>query len=115
VGERPDENSDFSVCAILVHVPTQTEIERVRLQKHEDGYLEDFPLSIMAGWQTIAMEAQSSGILMTGASIREADGVTKGTGSGAAEKPAKKKKKRMKGHAKGRQKDGFARGMSLRG
>ena len=103
------------VFAITIHVPTRREIERCFLY-------EDFGwnrLSLSVSNDTLACGVWIKGLIMSGNDVRS---VKKSTASSksvlilddlAPKKAPKKSKKRMsKGSGK---KDGFARGMSLRG
>uniref|UniRef100_A0A7S4NED3 F-box domain-containing protein n=1 Tax=Odontella aurita TaxID=265563 RepID=A0A7S4NED3_9STRA len=112
--DRPD-NLNFT-SASLVHVPTQSLVgQPVRLCG------EDVSVMLCSGAGTLALDVFGESVVLAGSAVRDVADACLGAGAeqrseGRDKAEAKKKKKkRLAGHAKGRQKDGFARGMSLRG
>lgn len=124
-----------SMCLILVHISSWTEIARstvVGLEAPEDQDLFKIPVVVAStrhpatdrqglnggfeGTKTIIGCALGwNGISMTGDEVRQVD-ISQSRNQFAIDSPMKKKKKSSKkGMAKGRKKDGFARGMSGRG
>ena len=139
--EEDNDNSqqapepENTVGFALMHIPSQTEIERYRIDNLVRG--SDFhrqrghPVRLSASHGTVAMSIgegegedeaflPSRSLLMSGRGARQA---LQTDASGTSSKPnedlsnakSKKKKKRLATHASGRNKDGFARGMSGRG
>ena len=79
------------------------------------GDEESFPLHLAAAGGTVAAAAWWAGVVSTGVDARDArmDSTPEADNQDAKASSAKKKKK--KGQKKSGKKDGFARGMSLRG
>ena len=77
----------------------------------EDAFAGDFPLRVAIAGGTVGVSCWWKGIVMAGEEVRgdTSAGIEEAVVAG---KPKKKKKKTPK---KGGKKDGFARGMSLRG
>jgi len=108
---------EISICAILVHIPTKSEIGRLTLLDRVGPDIVEVPVISLDIDDTIGLALSWKGVVMTGNGVRshasqmtivlEDSPLKSHAGSG-------KKKKKRKG-AKGGKKDGFARGMSLRG
>ena len=111
-GDGQEGASETSIFAVLVHTPSRSVVKQLCLGYFEEDDEKDIFLT--AGYETLAVELQWGGMVMAGAAVRaQGDSVDEGN-SEHKMKGAKKKKKRLASHVKGR-KDGFARGMSLRG
>lgn len=101
------------VFAITIHVPSRREIERICLY-------EDFGrnrLSLTVYGDTVACGVWLKGLIMTGSDVRsvQATTTTKSDDFLDDAKQFKKKKKKGRSSKGSGKKDGFARGMSLRG
>ena len=123
VGDNSDggnQDSDMSsgggCCISLVHVPSRREIKRYKM----------FPVGLTDAWRTctfasgcdtIALEVHGGGLIMGGRGARDALSRNSVASNNRSDDvtPKSKKKKRQATRAKGRNKDGFARGMSGRG
>jgi len=112
--------NEASFVAVVIHIPTREEIYRCPLPS--------WALSIDCVGDTLAMNVSNLGFVITGGnardvarmSINEQSDTTAGVERagkllGKPGKNPKGKKKRLASGASGRKKDGFARGMSLRG
>jgi F-box-like len=107
---------------ILIDFPSRQEIQRICLVENYDTIVdiseEDvLPLLVAASEETVAASVWWSGVVMTGESVRkstqqEGNQRDHATESSKLVSAKKKKKKTLKKVGK---KDGFARGMSLRG
>ncbi|KAL3908516.1 MAG: hypothetical protein SGILL_008452, partial [Bacillariaceae sp.] len=115
-------DSKTSLYGILIDVPSRKEVQRVCFVEDltstgvdtsvdEEG----FPLHLAADGGTVAAAAWWTGVVLTGVDARDArlDCTPEADNHDAKTSSAKKKKK--KGAKKSNKKDGFARGMSLRG
>jgi hypothetical protein len=105
-----------SVCFIIVHIPSKTEIYRTAvgcIDRFEED-LSDVPVLSMYNTTTIGCALDWRGVSISGDDVRHLDLSCLKT-EASQPNSAKKKKKKQGGTAKGRRKDGFARGMSLRG
>jgi hypothetical protein len=103
-----------TVCMIVIHVPTRHEIYRT-----DAGFStnDDFTAPIFASSHnnsTIGCALNWSGISITGDDVRHMK-VSNAKPEQAKETRKKKKASKAVANAKGRKKDGFARGMSSRG
>jgi len=119
-----DDSSMISNVAILVHIPSGMEICRYALQDDEtkENKLAFFTFKYLG--DTLVLELEGKGIMMTGNNTRDCinQSILKSleiSGNDVDEnltspKSAKKKKKKRNAN-KNNKKDGFARGMSLRG
>ena len=119
-----DDSSTISNVAILVHIPSGMEICRYALLDDEtkNNILSFFTAKCLS--DTLVMELGGKGIIMTGNNIRDCinQSISKSLeisgndvdDSLTSPKSAKKKKKKRNAN-KNNKKDGFARGMSLRG
>jgi len=100
------------VFAINIHVPSRREIERCCL--YEDFGWNRLTLAVFGG--TYACGVWLKGLIMTGSDVRSVKAATSKTtlvlDDSVGKKTKKGKTRRSKGAGK---KDGFARGMSLRG
>lgn len=94
--------------ALVVHIPTQTVISSIELFEGLEG--ERYPIPVEYGYQTIAF-ASNDDIWMSGDEVRD----TRAEFEASNHNCAKKKKKRQRNRGGGSKKDGFARGLSLRG
>ena len=110
-----------SVYGILVHVPTRSEIHRICLVDSALDYTRsyDIPIFCASLGNTIGVGVWWKGVVITGSDVREQPELLSGTASEplASPKNAKnsKKKKKKRQPNRGGKKDGFARGMSMRG
>jgi hypothetical protein len=117
--DEVDSELPCQVCAvaILVHIKSRQEIHRVTLFDGVDPELFQLPEITSACHETIGVGLSWKGIIMTGSSVRSVAEpdilVLPGATEAVTNRSAKKKKKKMV--PKGSKKDGFARGMSLRG
>lgn len=105
-----------SVCFIIIHIPSKTEIYRTAvgcIDSFEDD-LSDVPVLSVYNRTTIGCALDWRGISISGDDVRHMDMSYRKT-EPSQSNSTKKKKKKQGGTAKGRRKDGFARGMSLRG
>jgi hypothetical protein len=117
-GER--SRGYVSVYAIVIDICSRTEIDRVCLIEELESYLDrdiatggELPIKVAIRGGTVAVGIWWKGVIMTGAEVRLTREVSEGTEN--AHSSAKAKKKKRKTPKKGSKKDGFARGMSLRG
>ena len=95
-----------SFVAVVIHIPTREEIYRCPLPS--------LALSIDCVGDILAMNVSNLGFVITGGNARDVARMSINEPSDPGKKP-KGKKKRLASGASGRKKDGFARGMSLRG
>jgi hypothetical protein len=121
VPSHPDESDtepQYHVCAvgILIHVGSRREIHRVTLLEGVDPERFQLPEVTSASHKTIGAGLSWRGVVMTGSSVRSASErhvlLPSSSPVATMSRSAKKKKKLV---PKGSKKDGFARGMSLRG
>lgn len=105
----------LSICGVVIHVPSRHEIGRMALL---DGISEDeadIPVMSVINDGTIGVGLSWKGVVMTGSDCR-AVGDSQSIIVDAVGTTPKSAKKKKKGKAKKTsKKDGFARGMSLRG
>jgi hypothetical protein len=120
-GDGSAETSSRKIASlgILVDVLSRKEIRRLRLVEDlssiaEIGSEGTLPLLVAAFEGTVAASAWWSGVVMTGDAVRELDRHIKATDM-TVDGQAIAKKIKKKGVKKNVKKDGFARGMSLRG
>jgi len=97
---------------IIYHIPTQNEIHRSPISSE--------CVSVDCIGDTLAMNVSNLGFVITGENARDVAGMALDednaeTMNSPSGKTPKTKKKRLASLASGRKKDGFARGMSLRG
>lgn len=114
--QRPvgDDNIRISVQAIVLHVPSRSEIGRVSLIDRVGPDITEVPEITAVNGDTIGVGLSWKGVVMTGSAVRSiGQSVTIVGDKCAIVRSSKKKKKRPQN--KGSKKDGFARGMSLRG
>ena len=106
-------------CIFLVHIPSRKEIKRYMMTPASDPVHHSEPLfQFVSGPNTIGLEIAGAGggLIMSGRGVRDIVGAnTASNGRSDDVAPKSKKKKRQATRAKGRNKDGFARGMSGRG
>ena len=124
-GNNDEENGRGGVtdeggyCISLVHIPSRKEIKRYMMTPADDPVLHSEPLfQFVSGSNTIGLEIASAGggLIMSGRGVRNVvSAKTASSGRSDEVAPKNKKKKRQATRAKGRNKDGFARGMSGRG
>ena len=111
-----DDNSPpVSIVAVLVDVEHKREIHRATLQEGAGLGMSDVPEISSVSEDTIGVGLSWKGVVMTGSAIRsvvETSVIVIENSSPNCRSVKKKKKKQI---AKGSKKDGFARGMSLRG
>ncbi|KAL3941368.1 MAG: hypothetical protein SGBAC_004253 [Bacillariaceae sp.] len=108
----PAEDGVVSLVGIVYHVPSRTEIHRVVLTSSQQEF--PGPLAVTIHNETVTASVWWKGLLMTGEDVRARQE------NSAAQEPqttptSKAKKKKKKTPKKGGKKDGFARGMSMRG
>ncbi|KAL3806988.1 hypothetical protein ACHAXA_007621 [Cyclostephanos tholiformis] len=100
-------SNESSLVAIVFHIPTREEIYRCPLSLGG--------LSIDCVGYTLAMNVSNLGFAIAGGNAREVARVSINKHLVTPIKTSKVKKKPLVSTASGRKKDGFARGMSLRG
>jgi hypothetical protein len=100
-------SNESSFVAIVFHIPTREEIYRCPMPVGG--------LSVDCVGDTLAINVSNLGFAITGGNARDVAGVSISKHSETPLKTPKGKKKRLASIASGRKKDGFARGMSLRG
>lgn len=105
-----------TTCIMIIHIPSCHEIYRADagMEQVVNTSLPAPILSSNTNISTIGCALGWSGVSITGDDVRRAH-VSNEKGEQAKEKNKKKKKASKPGDAKGRKKDGFARGMSSRG
>lgn len=104
-----------SACLIVIDISSKTEIYRTSagVDNFDDDYI-DVPVLSVDNDSTIGCALSWHGISITGDDVRNMDASSL-KNKDSQPNSAKKKKNKLVGTAKGRRKDGFARGMSLRG
>jgi len=111
-----------TIEAMVIHVPSRKEIHRVCIQEEEqtaqppDNY--DIPIffsSHGSGSNTLGVGLSWKGLVMTGSDVREVGRGALLSVEDEAPRSMRKQKKKKRQQVKGGKKDGFARGMSLRG
>jgi hypothetical protein len=121
--DEPDEAADddeelpsqISLCAVCIQVSTGHEIGRFRLLEEISHDLSEIPIISNVHGSTIGIGFACKGVIMTGNDIRSVGDhrvVVLGDSLPARSSPKKKNKKVS---TKSHRKDGFMRGMSLRG
>uniref|UniRef100_A0A7R9WMP7 Uncharacterized protein n=1 Tax=Craspedostauros australis TaxID=1486917 RepID=A0A7R9WMP7_9STRA len=112
----PDQTADKSIVAVLIHIAAGREIERVTVVHHMGQYTEDAPeprTEVVAYDGQVGLALDWMGVVMAGQRTRD---VIAANARDYHESGKATKKKKKKGLRKsGAKKDGFARGMSLRG
>lgn len=122
--EPPEARTDTTTIeAVLVHVPTRRELERIRLgddNANNDlfcpSFQYDLPVFVAANEEFMAVGLSWQGILLTGSAVQRVsteereDAEHHGNGDNNNPSSATKKKKKGQRKAKGGKKDGFARG-----
>lgn len=123
--DHPVEPFDHSgdelivLCAVIIHILSRKEIGRIIILSENIG-LEWQDILEMAAWNdgTIGAAVSWKGIIMTGSDIRalgdHSTVIVDGSHDDSPMRASLKKKKKRQPN-KGGKKDGFARGMSLRG
>jgi F-box-like len=108
-GNTSEAIRSIKVTAVIVHIESRREIGRICLL---DGQTADslVPHMVVDGKETIGLGLSWEGVVMTGTDVRSSMMTML---DDAQTRSSKKKKKRAP--TKGGKKDGFARGMSLRG
>lgn len=116
--EEPDVPHRRLVYAILVHVPTRREIERICILEdasviHQSATY-DVPIFFVSLGDTVGVGISWKGVVLTGKDVRE---VGAGVSNVNSDTKSAKKQKKKKGQRTVRvnKKDVFARGLSLRG
>lgn len=100
------------VVAIIIHVPSRQEIGRIDFGS--GAHLANHLPLLHAGFNTVCLSLSTMGVSLTGSDVRETRSRVVVVGSIEVSKSGRKKKK-SSGRRKGGKKDGFARGMSVRG
>lgn len=115
-----DSASNVSSYAIIIDIPSRVEIHRLLIVEdlvahlgHDLASDGELPIQLAAFGDTVAAGLWWKGITMTGTDVRRDLLSERGDHEAAYESSAKKKKKQPP--KKSGKKDGFARGMSLRG
>ena len=110
-----------SLYGIVIHSDSRTEISRTCLVEDLESCLDsdiatsgELPFKVAALADTMGAAAWWKGIVLTGHDVRLALESSQGADSDA-QTPSPQKKKKKKTPKKGGKKDGFARGMSMRG
>lgn len=121
-GDEDGTESTFRTFteAMVIHVPSRREIHRICLLEEEGPALRNVDIPIFftpngSGSSTLGVGLWSKGIVMTGGAVRDVGRDPVAGGLDAAPRSAKKPKRKKRQQGKGGKKDGFARGMSLRG
>ena len=110
--QNRDSTAEGGYCISLIHIPSRREINRYRMMP---GRHTGSNMTFASASNTVVVEAAGGGLIMSGRGVRDAlDQIISSTRSDDVT-PKSKKKKRQATRAKGRNKDGFARGMSGRG
>ena len=110
-GNQGRDSSDGGGYSIsLIHIPSRTEIKRYRMMPSRRSNM-----TFASGCDTIVVEAAGAGLVMSGRGVRNVLSQSIAPTKSDDVTPKSKKKKRQATRAKGRNKDGFARGMSGRG
>lgn len=114
-----DENETFRVSldAIIIHVKSRQQLERVCLLEDltpemNPSSLYDVPVFLASDGNTVGLAVGWKGVLLTGSDVRSTH---LGRERLSSEDKSKKKKKKLRLSSKGSKKDGFVRGMSVRG
>mmetsp|Transcript_6696 Transcript_6696/g.10602 ORF Transcript_6696/g.10602 Transcript_6696/m.10602 type:complete len:181 (+) Transcript_6696:2-544(+) len=110
-GPNDEDDTLYSLYGIIFHTPTKTMIHRVCLLND----LDTFPVTIAVDGGTVAAGLFWKGMVMTGEEVRQVHQKDPKKTDQSELSSAKAKKKKKKTPKKGGKKDGFARGMSLRG
>lgn len=111
-----DEQPNGLLYAVIIHVPTRMEIERVSLGDLSFVYPNDLPICFSAVGNCVAVGVACDGLILTGDDIRAVGESARRLSVDdkvRTEKRGKKKSKRKSN--KGGKKDGFVRGRSMRG
>mmetsp|Transcript_522 Transcript_522/g.760 ORF Transcript_522/g.760 Transcript_522/m.760 type:complete len:1014 (+) Transcript_522:78-3119(+) len=109
-------SGDEAQCIFLIHALSQTVIGQYRLPAYEEYAPEHPCLYLCSLRNTIALEIEEEGLIIGGRGVRNVLYNDISASKPDEESSTKaKKKKRLASQAKGRNKDGFARGMSVRG
>ena len=114
------ERGPVSVYAIIIHLPSRQEVDRLCLVKDlksqlgtEPAEMRHLPILLAFDGETAAAGIWWKGVVMTGQDIRRVG--ERNDNAEIDQIPIKAKKKKSKTPKKGSKKDGFARGMSMRG
>jgi hypothetical protein len=115
-------HSKVSLCGILVDVQSRKEIHRICFVDDVgitgmagNGEDDIFPLHVAASCGTVAAAAWWNGVVLTGVDVRDTSVDLTAERENQNSKSLSGKRKKKKGVKKNSKKDGFARGMSLRG
>ena len=113
-------SSRTDVIVIVIDIPSRREIGRTRwLSKVLDEWQpDDIPLLAVDNSGTMAIGLSWKGIIMTGSNIRSVSDAASASKMGAEcplRSPVPPKKKKPPKTIKGKKKDGFVRGLSMRG
>jgi hypothetical protein len=115
--DAPTRTGVLAVNALILHVPTRQVIERIRFPY--DAGLHDLirqtPMAMTSSGDLVGFGLAWKGIVMTGSSVRAVGSCgNKVEGTSPSVNTGKRKKKARQPN-RGGKKDGFARGMSMRG
>lgn len=117
--EENSDQKDVYITAIVVHIPTRKEVERIDLLRYSNDtdFVFDVSSSCLAFGINSTSQESSGGVILAGTSLCDMLLDEKKMGEGNNESPKKtpKKKKQSKNSRTNKKKDGFARGMSVRG
>lgn len=122
--EAVGDSNTRKTMAVIIHVPSRKEIHRACLFQEPafatQWLSEDAPIFFTPnanGGRTIGVGLWWEGIIMTGSAVREVGAEQPLLVAANDETPrsGKKQKKKKRQQGKGGKKDGYARGMSLRG
>jgi hypothetical protein len=104
---------DVSLDAIIIHVKSRQQLERVCLVDDwtdDMMLLYDVPVFLVSDGNTVGLGYGWKGVVLTGSDVRSTH-----LGRRSSEDKTKKKKKKQRLASKANKKDGFVRGMSVRG
>ena len=117
-----ESSSPRTIDAIVIHVPSRKEIHRVCLMEQEQSsdIPNNFDIPIIfspygSGSNTVGVGLGWKGIVMTGTDVRDIGCRPLHIVPENVPRTGRKQKKKKRQQGKGGKKDGFARGMSLRG
>ena len=106
-----------SMWVVVLHIPTSHEIGRQVWQRNTQPFNEDLRSIVMTGdaFETLGVGLSWKGVIMTGSHVRAVKYQRAVIITESADQSAKKNNKKKKKPAKSAKKDGYARGMTLRG
>jgi hypothetical protein len=107
-----------SIQAIVIHVPSRKVIHQGCLLDEDSAFpiseTYDIPIFFTSNGDTMGVGLWWKGVILTGQDVRDVGSNTMHAVEGEQSRGTKKQKKKKQHTIKGK-KDGFARGMSLRG